>query len=185
MTSIERTAYPQFRRLTSARVLHVFFTPAAEEVAWARERTASPEALLALVLDLKCFPKTARFCSREESPEVVVGHVRRCLGLGSEGEPDHGAARMARWHGKQVRIRQGVTYGSAQAGYGGVLPASVNTRTMSCTAPSANADRTVEVSSNCSSHVPAGWEPRNTCHGRHRGVGSWRCRRRCALRRPR
>jgi hypothetical protein len=27
MTSIERTAYPQFRRLASARVLHVFFTP--------------------------------------------------------------------------------------------------------------------------------------------------------------
>lgn len=29
MTSIERTAYPQFERLTSARVLHVFFTPMA------------------------------------------------------------------------------------------------------------------------------------------------------------
>ena len=27
---------------------HVFFTPAAEEIAWARERTASREALLAL-----------------------------------------------------------------------------------------------------------------------------------------
>jgi len=36
MTSIERTAYPQFRRLISARVLHVFFTPAAEEIAWRR-----------------------------------------------------------------------------------------------------------------------------------------------------
>ena len=47
MTSIERTAYPQFKRLTSARVLHVFFTPAADDVAWARERTARPEALLA------------------------------------------------------------------------------------------------------------------------------------------
>ena len=76
-------------------MLHVFFTPAAEEVAWARERTASPEALLALVLDLKCLQKMARFCSREEIPEVVVDHVRRRLGLGSEVEPDHGAARAA------------------------------------------------------------------------------------------
>jgi hypothetical protein len=33
MTWIERTAYPQFKRLTSARVLHVFFTPSSEEVA--------------------------------------------------------------------------------------------------------------------------------------------------------
>jgi hypothetical protein len=48
VTSIERTAHPQFTRLTSARVLHVFSTPAADEVAFARERTAGPEALLAL-----------------------------------------------------------------------------------------------------------------------------------------
>jgi hypothetical protein len=34
VTSIERTAYPQFKRLTSARTLHVFFTPTAEEKAW-------------------------------------------------------------------------------------------------------------------------------------------------------
>jgi hypothetical protein len=45
VTSIERTAYPQFRRLTSARVRHVYFTPTAEEIGWAQERTASPESL--------------------------------------------------------------------------------------------------------------------------------------------
>ena len=81
VTSIERTAYPQFKRLTSARVLHVFFTPTAEEIAWARERTKEPAALFALVLDLKCFQKMARFCSRDEIPDVVVDHVRRCLEL--------------------------------------------------------------------------------------------------------
>ena len=70
MTSIERTAYPQFRRLTTARVLHVFFAPAEDEVAWARERTETPEALLALLVDLKCFQKMARFCSREEIPRL-------------------------------------------------------------------------------------------------------------------
>jgi hypothetical protein len=115
VTSIERTAYPQFKRLTSARVLHVFFTPAADEVAWARERTASPEALLALVVDLKCFQKVARFCSREEIPRAVTDHVRHCLGLGPEVEPDHGAARTAKWHRKQVRERQGVTYDQQRA----------------------------------------------------------------------
>ncbi len=109
MTSIERTAYPQFNRLTSARVLHVFFTPAADEVAWARERTASPAALLALVVDLKCFQKMARFCSREEIPQSVADHVRHCLGLAPEVEPDHGVARTMRWHRGQVRKRQGVT----------------------------------------------------------------------------
>ena len=115
MTSIERTAYPQFKRLTTARVLHVSFTPAADEVAWAQERTASPESLLALVVDLKCFQKMARFCSREEIPQVVTGHVRHCLGLAPEVEPDHGAARTAKWHRKQVRERQGVTYDQRRA----------------------------------------------------------------------
>ena len=115
MTSIERTAYPQFKRLTSARVLHVFFTPTEDEVAWARERTASPEALLSLVVDLKCFQKMARFCSREEIPQAVTDHVRHCLGLAVEVEPDHGAARTAKWHRRQVRERQGVTYDQRRA----------------------------------------------------------------------
>jgi len=109
VTSIERTAYPQFRRLTSARVLHVFFTPAEDEVAWARGRTETPGALLALLVDLKCFQKMARFCSPEEIPQAVTDHVRHCLGLAPEVEPDHGAARTARWHRGQVRKRQGVT----------------------------------------------------------------------------
>ena len=115
MTSIERTAYPQFRRLTTARVLHVFFTPAADEAPWARERTESPEALLALVVDLKCFQKMARFCSREEIPQAVTDHVRHCLGLAPETEPGHGAARTAKWHRGQVRKRQGVTYDMGRA----------------------------------------------------------------------
>ena len=115
MTSIERTAYPQFRRLTTARVLHVFFTPTEDEAAWARERTEFPEALLALVVDLKCFQKMARFCSREEIPQAVTDHVRHCLGLAPETEPGHGAARTAKWHRGQVRKRQGVTYDMGRA----------------------------------------------------------------------
>jgi hypothetical protein len=66
MTSIERTAYPQFRRLTSARVWHGL-------------------------------------------------PVRRCLGLDPETAPDHGAARTAKWHRRQVRVCQGVTYDQRRA----------------------------------------------------------------------
>ena len=110
MTSIERTAFPQFRRLTTARVLHVFFTPTEDEVAWARGRAESPEALLAVVTDLKCYQKMARFCSGEEIPQAVTDHVRHSLGLAPETEPDHGAARTVKLHRSQVRQRQGVTY---------------------------------------------------------------------------
>ena len=109
MTSIERTAYPQFRRLTSARVLHVFFTPTEDEAAWARERTETPESLLALLVDLKCFQRMARFCPREEIPGTVTDHVRHCLGLAPEVEADHGAERTIRLHRGLVRRRQGAT----------------------------------------------------------------------------
>jgi Domain of unknown function (DUF4158) len=109
VTSIERTAYPQFKRLTSARVLHVFFTPSEDEAAWARERTETPESLLALLVDLKCFQRMARFCSREEIPHAVTDHVRHCLGLAPETEPDHGADRTMRLHRGLVRKRQGAT----------------------------------------------------------------------------
>jgi hypothetical protein len=39
VASLERTAYPRFKRLISERELREFFTPSAEEVAWAREHT--------------------------------------------------------------------------------------------------------------------------------------------------
>ena len=93
VTGGQRTAYPQFRRLTTARVLQVFFTPSEDEAAWARERTESPQALLAVLVDLKCFQKMARFCSREEIPQAVTDHVRHCLGLapGDRARPQGGA----------------------------------------------------------------------------------------------
>ncbi len=90
-------------------MLHVFFTPSEDEAAWARERTETPESLLALLVDLKCFQRMARSCSREEIPHAVTDHVRHCLGLAPETEPDHGADRTMRLHRAQVRKRQGAT----------------------------------------------------------------------------
>ena len=55
MASIERTAYPRFKRFMSARELHVFCTPQPDEIVWAREAASSDEHLLALVTQLKAF----------------------------------------------------------------------------------------------------------------------------------
>ncbi len=57
MTSIERTAYPCFGRLVSAREL-TGLSPSADEVAWARDRARTDAHLLALVLSLKCFQRS-------------------------------------------------------------------------------------------------------------------------------
>jgi Domain of unknown function (DUF4158) len=98
LSSIERTAYPRFPRLISARELHVFYTPASEEITWAGEVTNSDESLLGLVLALKCFQRMGRFPRDEEIPELVVDHVRRGLGLDAGVSAVYGSDRTRRHH---------------------------------------------------------------------------------------
>lgn len=80
MTSIERTAYPRFGRLVTAREL-AELTPTPDEVTWARDRTRSEAHLLALAVSLKCFQRLGYFPRREQVPETVVDHIRRHLEL--------------------------------------------------------------------------------------------------------
>lgn len=54
MASIERTAYPRFRRLVTAREV-ASLSQTGDEVAWARARTGWDEHQLALVLSLRGF----------------------------------------------------------------------------------------------------------------------------------
>lgn len=106
MASIERTAYPRFRRVVSAREL-ADLTPAADDVAWARQLSRTDEHLLALVLSLRCFGWLGYFPRGEDVPAAVVDHVRRCLEL----EDDTGAvcgAPTAKLHRTLVRERLGV-----------------------------------------------------------------------------
>jgi TnpA family transposase len=115
MTWIERTAYPQFPRLMSARELHVFYTPSDEEIEWAGTATDSDGSLLGMVLALKCFQRMGRFPKRDEVPEVVVDHVRRCLDLDVDVSPAYGSDRTQRDHRGLIRKRVGVVYDPKKA----------------------------------------------------------------------
>lgn len=106
MASIERTAYPRFRRVVSAREL-AELTPTDEDVAWARARCRSDEHLLALVLSLRCFGRLGYFPRGEDVPAVVVDHVRRCLDLG-DGIAAACGTSTAKLHRTLVRERLGV-----------------------------------------------------------------------------
>jgi hypothetical protein len=112
---IERTAYPRFKRLLSARELHVFFTPQPDEVAWARSAAGPDEHVLALVVWLKCFGRLGYFPALETVPAAVVDHVRRDLGLAEEIAAVHAAARTAERHRDLVRRRFGVVLDPAGA----------------------------------------------------------------------
>ena len=115
MASVERTAYPRFRRFMSARELHVFYTPAAEEIAWARENASSDEHLLGLVIQLKTFSRLGYFPALDEVPAEVAGHIRRGLRLPEATRPVYASTRTAERHRNLIRARSGVVYDPAGA----------------------------------------------------------------------
>lgn len=81
MTSIERNAYPRFKRLITAHELHLFFASSRDEVEWAAARTDCDEHLLAQLLALKSYQRMGRFPKLDEIPETVVDFVRRAVDL--------------------------------------------------------------------------------------------------------
>jgi hypothetical protein len=115
MASVERTAYPRFKRTISSRELHEAFTPGKAEVAWARGKARSSEHLLALVVLLKSYQKLGYFPDLGEVPELVVGHVRGLLELDESVSPRHDSVRTAARQRDFIRERLGVVYDMEQA----------------------------------------------------------------------
>ncbi|WP_331720547.1 Tn3 family transposase (plasmid) [Streptomyces sp. NBC_00161] len=110
MTSIERTAYPRFKRLITARELHVFFTPSEEERVWAQESADSDEHQLALLLALKSYQRMGCFPKAYDVPEQVVEFVRRAAELPESTLPVYGSERTAKSQRSMVRQRCGMRY---------------------------------------------------------------------------
>ncbi|TDU73477.1 DUF4158 domain-containing protein [Streptomyces sp. KS 21] len=109
MTSIERTAYPRFKRLITAHELHLFFAPSRDEAEWAAARTDCDEHLLAQLLALKSYQRML-----DEIPETVVDCVRRAVDL-PEGTVPKAANRTAERQRTAVRQRTGLSYDKARA----------------------------------------------------------------------
>lgn len=70
MASIERTAYPRFRRVVTALQLAAL-SPTNDDVRWAKARARSDEHLLALVVALACFQRLGYFPRADEIPAAV------------------------------------------------------------------------------------------------------------------
>ncbi|MFI6597263.1 DUF4158 domain-containing protein [Nonomuraea sp. NPDC050536] len=110
MASIERTAYPRFKRLITARELHVFFTPSEEERVWAEEVTDSDEHQLALLIALKSYQRMGCFPKAYDVPDQVVEFVRRAVELAESTLPVYASGRTAERYRSWVRERCQVRY---------------------------------------------------------------------------
>ena len=83
MASIERTAYPRFKRTISSRELRNAFTPTSDEIGWAQERTTTDQHKLALVVLLKCYQRrTGKIMAQTGHRNVTTVH-----GYIREGDP--------------------------------------------------------------------------------------------------
>lgn len=110
MTSIERTAYPRFKRITSARELREAFTPNDDETTWARGLTRTPAHLLGLVVLLKSFQRLGYFPRPDDIPAAVPEHIRDRLELPGDVCLGQGADRTLARHRDWIRSRLGVLY---------------------------------------------------------------------------
>ncbi|MBA8963193.1 hypothetical protein JOJ86_004409 [Rhodococcus percolatus] len=114
MASIDRTAYPRFKRVVSAQELAEAFTPTPGERGWAREKTQSDPHLLALAVRLKAYQRLGYFPKLDDIPAVVVVTVRGVLDLPGGVSPETDADRTAKRHRKFVREYLGVRYEAAK-----------------------------------------------------------------------
>ncbi|WP_347402876.1 DUF4158 domain-containing protein [Protofrankia symbiont of Coriaria ruscifolia] len=82
VASIDRTAYPRFKRMVSGRELVEAFSPTADEFAWARGKTQNDQHLLALVVRLKSYQRLGYFPKPPRASRAGYDDAPRQQGTG-------------------------------------------------------------------------------------------------------
>ncbi|MBL8470801.1 MAG: Tn3 family transposase [Rhodocyclaceae bacterium] len=109
MASIERTAYPRFKRSPSQRELETLYTPTEDEVSFARLIARKAQPRFGLLLLLKAFQRLGYFPAMDNIPAAVVQHVREAAGIDVEMSPVYGEPRTLYRHHQAIRERLGVS----------------------------------------------------------------------------
>ena len=79
MTSIERTAYPRFKRQFTTKELTEIYTPTNSEVAFAYSATKGESNILNLLVILKSFQRLGYFPFISDIPLKIINHIRSHL----------------------------------------------------------------------------------------------------------
>lgn len=79
MASIDRTAYPSYRRTLPPSDLQRYYTPSDKERAWVARMARGPAKVLCCTLLLKAAQHLGYFPALDTVPERIVQHLRRTL----------------------------------------------------------------------------------------------------------
>jgi TnpA family transposase len=81
VASIERTAYPRFKRYYTANELDKIYTPTRIEIAFALKVTTGEENYFNLLVLLKVFQRLGYFPKIADIPLTIINHIRTALDL--------------------------------------------------------------------------------------------------------
>ncbi len=88
MTSIERTAYPRFRRTPSKKELRELYTPTLADVDFVNQTSRGAAQKFGLMILLKVYQRLGYFPRPETIPGAVIGHIRAAMNLDAALVPD-------------------------------------------------------------------------------------------------
>lgn len=103
MASIERTAYPRFKRVPTAKELVDLYTPTLQEIEFGHRSARGDVNRLTITVLLKAFQRLGYFPRLEMIPRAVVHHIRSCLRLPADLSPVYDNPRTLYRHHKAIR----------------------------------------------------------------------------------
>lgn len=103
MASIERTAYPRFKRYYTPKELQEIYTPTPAEIAFGRTSTSGDNNYLNLIILLKLFQRLGYFPKLSDIPESIVNYIRTFLKLGEPLNLGYESPQTLSRHKKVIR----------------------------------------------------------------------------------
>lgn len=109
MASVERTAYPRFKRSPLAKELDALYTPTDEELNFALKFARKPQFRFGLLVLLKSFQRLGYFPAIGDVPPSVIQHIQTASDLGAVTLPTYEESRTLYRHHQAIRERLGVS----------------------------------------------------------------------------
>lgn len=109
MASIERTAYPRFKRYFTPKELREIYTPTPAEIGFGLSTTQGQVHFLNLMVLLKAFQRLGYFPKLTDIPKSLVNHIRTSLSLPSDISFGYEQSRTMYRHRVAIREYLNVT----------------------------------------------------------------------------
>lgn len=103
MASIERTAYPRFKRYYTPNELDKIYTPTRIEIAFALKVTNGEENYFNLLVLLKVFQRLGYFPQIADIPLAIINHIRTALHLREDRSFNYQYSPTLSRHKKAIR----------------------------------------------------------------------------------